>query len=48
MRKPLTRHHLSEPAYVAVVLRVVVDHRGRLKYGEVVDAAARSWGRFVG
>lgn len=39
---------IAEQAYVIVLLRLVVDQHGRLMYGEVVDVAGRSWGRFGG
>ena len=32
--------------HVFVVVRLTVDQHGQLKYGEVVDGLARSWGRF--
>jgi hypothetical protein len=37
---------LADRAPVTVVLRLVVDRRGRLVYGEVVDTELRTWGRF--
>jgi hypothetical protein len=33
---------------VTLILRLVLDGRGRLEYGEAVDTEARSQGRFVG
>jgi hypothetical protein len=37
---------LADRAPVTVVLRLVVDRRGRLVYGEVVDTELKTWGRF--
>ncbi len=39
---------LAETRNVAVVLRLVVDRRGRLVHGEVVDAEGKLRGRFMG
>lgn len=39
---------LVDGRFVTVVLRLVVNGRGRLIYGEVVDAEVRSRGHFVG
>ena len=33
---------------VTLILRLVLDANGRLRYGEAVDTEARSQGRFVG
>jgi hypothetical protein len=37
-----------EKRQVTLILRLVLDARGRLQYGEAVDTEARSQGRFVG
>ena len=37
-----------EKRSVTLILRLVLDGRGRLEYGEAVDTEARSQGRFVG
>ena len=37
-----------ERRQVILILRLVLDARGRLQYGEAVDTEARSQGRFVG
>ena len=39
---------LAEKRYVSVVLRLAVDRRGRLIYGEIVDMAGKPDGRFLG
>ena len=39
---------LEDRRHVTVVLRLVVDRRGRLVYGELIDEAAQARGRFVG
>ena len=39
---------LAEKRNVTVILRLVVDSRSRLAYGEIVDLEAVSPGRFVG
>ncbi len=47
MRKPsMTGQPDAPPAHVFVVVRLVVDRHRQVKYGEVVDGGARSWGRF--
>jgi hypothetical protein len=33
---------------VTLILRLVLDAQGRLEYGEAVDTAGRSQGRFIG
>jgi hypothetical protein len=37
-----------EKRQVTLILRLVLDARGRLQYGEAVDTEARSQGRFAG
>jgi hypothetical protein len=37
-----------EQQSVTLVLRLVLDASGRLRYGEAVDTEAQSQGRFVG
>lgn len=39
---------LSEKHYVSVILRLLLDRRGRLIQGEVVDLAGHAQHRFVG
>jgi len=39
---------LARKHYVSVVLRLVVDRRGRLVYGEIVDMTGKPDGRFLG
>jgi hypothetical protein len=39
---------LVENRSVTLILRLVLDTRGRLQYGEAVDTEAQSQGRFVG
>lgn len=39
---------LADRRYVTVIVRLMVDARGRLVQGEIVDATATSHGRFVG
>ena len=39
---------LADKRYVTVVLRLLMDRRGRLVRGEVVDAQGEPGGRFVG
>lgn len=49
MRWPIRRgDRLAERRHVTVVLRLVVDRRGQLVYGETVDGQSRSQSRFVG
>ncbi len=43
-----TANKLTEMRYVALILRLVLDSRGRLVQGELVDASAAPLGRFVG
>jgi hypothetical protein len=40
--------HVVENRQVTLILRLVLDARGRLRYGEAVDVEAHSQGRFVG
>ena len=40
--------HLAEKRYVTVVVRLLIDQRQRLVYGEVVNAAGESGGWFAG
>ena len=39
---------LSEKRHVTVILRLVLDARGRLEHGEIVEAEGTLRGRFVG
>ncbi|HEY0736831.1 MAG TPA: hypothetical protein VGD69_18070 [Herpetosiphonaceae bacterium] len=39
---------LSEKQYVSVTLRLLLDRRGRLIQGEVVDLQSKAQRRFVG
>jgi hypothetical protein len=39
---------MADKRYTTVVLRLVLDHDGRLERGELVDENARVIGRFVG
>jgi hypothetical protein len=39
---------LAQKRYVSVVLRLAVDRRGHLVYGEIVDMAGKPNGRFQG
>jgi hypothetical protein len=43
-----TEAALVEQRSVTLILRLVLDARGRLQYGEAVDTEAQSQGRFVG
>jgi hypothetical protein len=43
-----TEATLVEKRPVTLILRLVLDAQGRLRYGEAVDTEARSQGRFVG
>jgi hypothetical protein len=45
---PSSGNRLAEKRYLTVILRLVVDKRGRLVHGEVVDLQARLQGRFAG
>jgi hypothetical protein len=39
---------LSDKRYVSVTLRLLVDKRGRMLQGEIVDAVGRRQSRFAG
>jgi len=45
---PSPADRLAQRRHVAVVLRLVVDARGHLVQGELVDLEAGPWTRFVG
>jgi hypothetical protein len=45
---PSSGNRLAEKRYLTVILRLVVDQRGQLVQGEVVDLQARILGRFAG
>ncbi len=45
---PTADEKLAQKRYVTVMLRLVMDTRGRMVYGEIVDDSAKSWGHFVG
>ena len=47
MSTPPDRDGSSESRYVTVVVRLLVDGRGRLLHGESVDVAGQVRGRFA-
>ncbi len=48
MSEPRASEPLQNRHAVTVILRLVVDRRGRLVYGEVIDETATPRGHFVG
>lgn len=48
MARRSTGGKLADRRYVTVIVRLMVDARGRLVQGEIVDATGTSHGRFVG
>jgi hypothetical protein len=47
MLRPSTEDELAASLPVVLILRIVLDRRARLRYGELLDARANSQGRFV-
>ena len=48
MPTPPTGNHLADKRYITVVLRLVVDERGWLVHGELVDVEGMLKQRFKG
>ena len=44
----LNGNHLADKRYITVVLRMVVDERGRLLHGELIDVEGVQQQRFKG
>ena len=47
LAEPVNGNHLGHRRLVTVVLRLILDRRGLLVHGEVVDEANRLQGRFA-
>jgi hypothetical protein len=45
---PSNENHLVDNHYVTLIMRMMVDHRGQLIHGEIVDAANTFRERFTG
>jgi hypothetical protein len=45
---PIIPNHLAEKRYVTVILRLLLDRRGRLINGELVDVESTLEDRFIG
>ena len=48
MPTPSNGNHLAGKRYITVVLRLVLDERGRLTHGQLVDVANGRKQRFIG